>query len=125
MKFRGNDDTIASKTTDRAAIQVRVVEAESSQLRVGQVVSTDSHRKWLAEQGQFYAPRSIRRRAMRSDEQLRDNVEVVHVGAVKTNVDKETYLFHLSFGEMTITLDNVSSLSLSPHQRSILHRSYY
>lgn len=44
MKFRGRDDTIACRATYR----VKDDEAESSQIQVERVVSTDLHRKWLA-----------------------------------------------------------------------------
>lgn len=72
MKYRGKDVTIAGRGTDRAVDQARVVEPESSKIRVGRVVPTSSHRKWLAEQGQFCAPRSTRHRPIRSIEQPRD-----------------------------------------------------
>ena len=55
------------------------------------MIPTNSHRKWLAEQGQFCASRSIRRRSIRSVEQPIDDVEVVyardvHDPAVETDV---------------------------------------
>lgn len=57
------------------------------------MVPTDSHRKRLIEQVQFRAPRSTRRRMVRSVEQLRDEVadEVVHPDDVVANkeVDEE------------------------------------
>lgn len=62
MKYRGKDDTIANRTTDKAADQTRAAKGESSRIRVGRVVSTSSHWKRLVEQGGFRAPRSTRRR---------------------------------------------------------------
>lgn len=68
-----------------------VVEAESSQIRAGRVVPTDSYWKQLTEQEQLCAPRSTRRRMVRSVEQPIKDVEVVHAQdvhdpAVKTDV---------------------------------------
>lgn len=47
---------------------------ESSQIRTGRVVPTNSHRKRLVKQGQFRAPHSTRRRTVQSTEQPRDKV---------------------------------------------------
>lgn len=67
MKYRGKGGTIPGKATNRASAQARIVEVESSQLRVGRVVPIGLQQKLLAEQGQFHAPHSTRRRAVRLD----------------------------------------------------------
>lgn len=45
MKYRGKDNSIADRATNRATTHARVVEAESSQLRARRVVPTGSHWK--------------------------------------------------------------------------------
>lgn len=74
MKYRGRDDTIASKVIDKMADQARADETESSQIQIRRVVPTGSHWKRLTKQVQFRASRSTRRRSVRSIEQLRDEV---------------------------------------------------
>lgn len=49
MKYKGRDDTIADKVTDRVLDQAGAVETESFQIWIGRVVSTGSYRKRLAE----------------------------------------------------------------------------
>lgn len=92
MKTRGNDDTISGRTTDRAASRAKTVEAKSSHLWVGRVVSTDSQQKRLDKQ--FRAPLSIQRRAIKLDEEPGDDIDehiasVVHAKEVhdKTIID--------------------------------------
>lgn len=86
VKYRGRDDIITDRVIDRAADQVRTVEAESSQIRVGRVVPTGLHQKQLAEQCPFGAPCTTRRRHVRSIEKSKDGVVV---GEVAREVDQE------------------------------------
>lgn len=91
MKYRSKHDNIADIAIDRVEDQTRVDEAKFSQMRDGLVVPTGSHRKQLAEQGQFRAPHSTRHRPVRSIEQPIYDVAFVHAQdvhdpAVETNV---------------------------------------
>lgn len=84
------DDNIAGRAIGKATTQTMTADAESSQIRAGRMVPTDSHQKRLTEQEQFRASYSTRRRAVRSVEQYRDGVEAVHAQdvqdpAVETN----------------------------------------
>lgn len=74
MKYRGKDDIIVGRATDRETYQTKVTDVKSFQIWVGRMVPTGSHRKRLAEQGGFHAPRSTRRRHVRSVEQHKDEV---------------------------------------------------
>lgn len=78
MKYKGRDDTIVGRVTNRATTQARAAWDKSSQLRAGRVILPESHQKQLVEQGHFRAPHITRRRVARSDKQLRDDVEDVH-----------------------------------------------
>lgn len=55
VKYRGTNNIIVGRATDREADQTTDDEVESSQIRVRRVVQTGSHRKRLTEQKQFRA----------------------------------------------------------------------
>lgn len=89
VKYRDRDDIISGRSIDKAGNQTKAAEDESSQIWVGRVVSTDSHRKRLAKRGGFRAPRSTRRRQVRSVEKLRDEVAEVGDEVVTGDVVRE------------------------------------
>lgn len=73
VKYRRRDEIIAGRVIYSATSQAMVVKAGSSQLRIGRVVLTGSHKKRLAEQGQLCAAHSTRHRVARTYEQPRDD----------------------------------------------------
>lgn len=93
-KYKGRDGTNVGRTVDRAVDRAKAdrgVEVESSRIRAGRVAPTSSHRKRLAEQGQFRVPLSTRCRLVRSVEQSRYEVvsDVVVVDGVDDSVVEE------------------------------------
>lgn len=74
VKYRGRDDTITSRGTERAADRARDDEDKSSRIRVGGVIPIDSHRKRLTERDGFRAPHGTRRRHVPLVEQPKDEV---------------------------------------------------